>query len=517
MKTTGMKHQLEALRRMNGARWFGLFMEQGTGKTWTFLADIERYYIAGKIDAALIAAPSGVHENWVLREIPLHLEVPHVAKAWRAGMGKRERAQFERDLLTPARDGEPRPLRILAINYEAIARSKEALAFVLSFLNCTRAIFVCDESQRIKNPKSKTYEKVMAARPHAVARRIGTGTPIDKPQDIFAQMEFLESGLLGTDNYRAFMAEYAVLVDPRNPRTQEDWAMARRMQANPRMAFATIVARDEHTGLPMYRNLDRLRGFIAPHSYRVLKKDCLDLPPKVYQNHYFEMTSKQREAYERMETELRIQTQDGELTPVHALAKFGKLQQITSGFVFVPGQDEPMYIESENPRILSIVDRLEDIPGQKIVWARFREEIRALGNAFRDLNIPFVEYHGGIKKGERNESIDKFQGGEAEILLGVQKAGGVGLTLTAAATTIFCSNEFSALVRMQAEDRNHRKGSEIHDSILYIDSVARDSIDESIARAHQFKLSLAETIMGDRGIDLRGVGFEEQDEAAILV
>jgi hypothetical protein len=384
MKTAGMKAQLEALRKMNGAKWFALLMEQGTGKTWTFLADAERYYIADKIDAIAVIAPSGVHENWVLREIPIHLEVPHIAHYWRAGMGKRARALFERDLLTPTAPGEMKPLRILTMNFEAVARSKDAFQFLTMFMRSTRCLFVIDESQRIKNPKSKTTENVMKAMPHAIARRIGTGTPLDKPQDVFSQFQFLEDGLLGTSNYRAFMAEYAVLVDPKRTEpgskeraTDDDWAMAKKIKENPRLAWATIVARDPNTGLPMYRNLDRLRTLMQPHSYRVLKKDCLDLPPKVYQNHYFELTAQQRTAYDLMEQELRIQTQNGELTPVHRLAKFTKLQQITSGFIFVPGQEEPMFIGEENPRLLCIADRLQDLPGQTIIWARFREEIKA--------------------------------------------------------------------------------------------------------------------------------------------
>jgi SNF2 family DNA or RNA helicase len=507
-----MTQQIEALRRMAGAEWFALFMEQGTGKTWAYLADAERYYLDGKIDAIFVLAPSGVHENWVLREIPLHMDCNYVAHFWRSGMGKRARAALARDLLTPNSENK---LRIFTMNFEAMARSKEAFQFAVDFMQANRAIFVLDESQRIKNIKSATHKKVMEARPYARARRIGTGTPMDKPEDIFGQMQFLEPGLLGTSNYRAFMSEFAVIADA--SRTQpgsrelpiaEDWRLAAQIRENPRMAWSIQIARDEHTGLPMYRNLERLRKLIEPHAYRVLKKDCLDLPEKLYTNHYFELTPAQREAYELAEDELRVRSQDGTLTPIHKLSKFGKLQQITSGFVFVPGEPDPVYIGDRNPRLLAIMDRLEDLPGQKIIWARFREEISSLANLMRDSKIPFVEYHGGIGKNDRNEAIDKFQGGEAEVFLGVQKAGGVGLPLYAASNAMFCSNEFSALIRLQAEDRCHRKGSEIHESILYTDLVARDSIDESIARAHQFKMGLAACVLGDRGIDIRGINFD---------
>ena len=508
MKTQGMTQQIEALRRMSGKKWFALFMEQGTGKTWSFLADAERYYAVGKIDAMFVLAPSGVHENWVLREIPMHMDCNYIAKFWQSGMGKRAFAQFEKDMLTPTEPGEIRPLRILTMNYEEMATSKQAFEFACKFMRATKCIFVLDESHKIKTPESKsaTTRKVMKAKPLAVARRIGSGTPMDKPQDIFTQMQFLEDGLLGTDSFHAFMSEFAVLVDPVNPSRESDWAMRRQIKANPRLAWAIIVAKDDDTGLPMYRNLDKLNKLLEPHSYRVLKKDCLDLPPKQFTNHYFELTSEQRRAYTLLEEELRIETSDGRIKPIHALAKFGKLQQITSGFVIVPGEDELRYIGEENPRMDAIMRRLEDFPGKKIIWARFREEVAELKRRVIDAGIKMVEYHGGVKKGERNEAIEQFQNGDAQVMLGVQKAGGQGLTFTASNCTFFCSNEFSALARLQAEDRNHRIGT-VGDSVLYIDLVARDTIDEAIARAHQFKISLSAEILGDRGIDLRGAGL----------
>lgn len=85
MKTKGMTHQVTALARMAGRTAYALFMEQGTGKTWTLLADAERLYAAGKIDALLVVAPKGVHNNWVKREIPAHVDAHVVARAWRSG------------------------------------------------------------------------------------------------------------------------------------------------------------------------------------------------------------------------------------------------------------------------------------------------------------------------------------------------------------------------------------------------------------------------------------------------
>lgn len=497
MKTEPMSQQLTALERMDGRRWYALFMEQGTGKTWSFLADAERYHERDKIDGLLVFAPNGVHTNWVRREIPAHMDTSKLRFAsWRSGASLTYRRKLDA-ILQPARE-----LRVLTVNYQAL-RSASAREFVLAFLQSGRMMCVLDESQNIKNPNSATAKEIMKLRPHMVAVRIGSGTPMDKPDDIFSQFQFLKSGLLGTDNFPAFMAEFAVLADWKNPKNDSDWAMAKQVAKHPRMAWATIVARDDDTGRPMYRNLDRLNAIISQHSYRVLKKDCLDLPPKVYSSVYFDLTPEQQRAYELMEQLLRIELEDGSATSVSALASLVKLQQITSGYVVVPGREEPMYVGDKNPRISAVVDYIEDNvgSGKVIVWAKFREEVAALAAALTKAGRKVVQYHGDVKERDREAAIDNFQTGDADTFLGVQKAGGTGLTLTAAETTIYCSNEWSSMLRNQSEDRNHRKGTT--GTVVYIDVVATGTIDEAITKSHQWKTDLAATILGDRGLDLR--------------
>lgn len=497
MKTKGMSQQITALQLMDGKWRYALFMEQGTGKTWSFLADAERYHERGKIDGMMVFAPNGVHTNWVLREIPAHMCASRVVgAAWRSGANKEQTRQM-RKILEPSDK-----LRVMTMNYEAL-RGAGARAFAEEFLRSGRMIMVLDESQKIKNPTSDTTKQIMKLKPLAIARRIGSGTPMDKPADIFSQMEFLGSGLLGTDNFRAFVAEFAVLANWKDPKTSSDYAFARQVQKNPRMGFAQVIARDEDTGRPMYRDLDRLQKMVAKHSYRVLKKDCLDLPPKVYTNMYFELSPAQRAAYELMKEEFRIELENGEHTPVSALASLVKLQQITSGYVVVPGREELMRIDGTNPRIESLVEYASTVKGKIIVWARFREEVRALAAALTEAGWKVAEYHGDVKPADREKAIDGLQHGDITAFIGVQKAGGTGLTLTAAETTIYCSNEHSAIVRNQSEDRNHRKGTT--GTVVYCDMVAVGTIDESIAKAHQWKTDLAGTILGDSGMDLRGL------------
>jgi hypothetical protein len=329
MKTKAMAHQWQALQRMEGREAFALFMEQGTGKTWTLLADAERLYAQGKIDGLLVVAPNGVHTNWIKRELPAHMEGNILARSWRSGASAKHQRWVE-EIFTPRAEGAPSPLRILAVNIDAVV-TKKGYDFCERFLLSTRALIVVDESSRIKNPDTARTRALMRLRPLAVGARIASGTPITKaPTDVFAQMEFLESGLLGTTSHRAFVAEYADILPANHP------LMQNMMRRNPRAAFAQIVARNPD-GSPRWRNLEKLNKLLAPHSFRVLKKDCLDLPEKIYKTLTFELEPEQRRVYDKMAQENRIELDDRTELPVSELAALTKLQQITSGFLHLPG------------------------------------------------------------------------------------------------------------------------------------------------------------------------------------
>jgi SNF2 family DNA or RNA helicase len=486
MKTKGMSQQIEALRRMNGRTSFALFMEQGTGKTWTILADVERLYAAGKIDALLVIAPKGVHTNWVRREIPAHMDVPIVARAWKSGAGKRETAKLEA-LFAPREAGEPVPLRVLSMNIDAL-NTDAGMKFAMRFLRACRALLAIDESSRIKTPGNRRTLAAMRLRQMAEYARIASGTPITKaPGDVFAQMEFLESGLLGTTSFRAFYAEYAELMDKEHP------MMANMIKRNPKMAHAQIVKKNVD-GTPVWRNLDKLQRYLAPHSYRVLKKDCLDLPDKIYKNVYFDLDPKQQRAYDFMREELRVDLGDGMFETVRALAALNKLQQITSGFVMLPDR-EPMYIAEGNPRLAALMEIAEDAPGKFIVWARFKEEIKAIATGLAMLGFKCVEYHGEVNERDREIAVDRFQGGDADVFIGQPQSGGIGLTLTAAEWVIYFSNDYNLETRLQSEDRAHRIGTTKH--VVYTDIVAAETIDEKVAANLQLKKAMASLILGD--------------------
>lgn len=493
MKTKPMAHQKEGLRRMEGKRNFALFMEMGTGKTWTALADAERAYAAGKIDAVLVVAPKGVHINWVEREIPEHMEGEIIARYWTKTGGKAGRKHLE-EIFTPRAEGGVVPLRVFAINIDAI-NTKDGYTFAERFLRATRAIMIVDESSRIKNPDAKRTDRVVALGRLATARRILTGTPItNRPTDVFMQMEFLRSGMLGTTSYRAFVAEYTELMSNDHP------LMRNMIQSNPRAAFAQVPRKDE-MGRPIYKNLDKLQALLEPHSYRVLKSECLDLPEKIYRTQHFELTPAQLKVYQHLERQSRIVLEDGTISAVNRLAALAKLQQVTSGYVVVPvpGQEPEMrFVGEANPRLEALMELVEDFEddAQCIVWARFRPEVEAIVARLKAAGKVVVEYHGGVDEVGRKAAINAFQHERtAQFFVGTQQAGGIGLTLTAAEQMIYYSNSFDLELRLQSEDRAHRIGQ--RKNVVYTDLAAVGTIDRIIARALQRKKDVAAEVLGD--------------------
>lgn len=498
MKTTPFHFaQAECLRQMDGREYFALFCEQGTGKTWLFLADAEREYGRGTIEALLVVAPKGVDSNWVLTEIPMHLDVPHIARFYRSGASQKHKRSLE-DLFRLRAQGEVPPLRILTINIQALL-TKDGAQFARRFLSTFKAMMVVDESRRIKNPKSGRTKSVMQLKPLAAFRRIGTGTPVAlAPMDIFSQMEFLHSGLLGTTSYRAFVAEYAELLD-------EDNHLMKHIRQRIGNSFAKpqIVLRDENNN-PIWKNLDKLQKLIAPHSFRILKKDCLDLPPKIYQKRYFELSSAAQRVYNEIRDELRIVLgrEDFEEHPeaivVKHIASLVKLRQVTSGFVIPEKGAAPIYLEQGKSERLKLFEEVvEDLPegAQFLVFAQFKEELAALHESLTAAGISHAEYSGATRADARDKARAAFQVGQLRALILQTDTGGIGITLTAAEFVIFYSHNYDAEQRWQAEDRAHRIGTK--KAVIYIDLLALNTRDEAIMENALRKKALSAATLGD--------------------
>jgi SNF2 family DNA or RNA helicase len=103
-----------------------------------------------------------------------------------------------------------------------------------------------------------------------------------------------------------------------------------------------------------------------------------------------------------------------------------------------------------------------------------------------------VEYHGGVSAEDREKAIDDFQAGKITAFV-CNKAAYAGITLTAATTSIYFSMDYDNDIRSQSEDRNHRIGTT--QTVLYIDLVAEDTIDEEILKSLHMKNLVADHVI----------------------
>ena len=466
-KTKPYAHQLTALDKSWQKDEYGYFMEMGTGKSKVLIDNMALLYDKGQINAALIIAPKGVYRNWLSQEIPNHLpsHIEHKTVLWTALTSKTKDKEY-RQLFEIDYD-----LHILLMNVEALS-TKKGVEFAGKFLRCHKILMVIDESTTIKNPTAKRTKAILALSKEAKYRRILTGSPVTKsPLDLYSQCAFLNEHLLGFTSYYTFRNRYAHMIE-RN-------FGGRRVQ---------IVA--------SYRRLDELAEILKPFSYRVLKEDCLDLPPKIYMKREIELTDEQKKAYHTMKSMALAQVNGKIATAPHVLTQLMRLHQITCGHFKA---DDGTIQEFKNNRMGELLDLLEEIEGKVIIWANYvydiEQIVKTIGEEYGEDSI--VQYYGAIESKTRQKNIDKLQDPESKVrfFVGNPQTGGYGITLTGASNVIYYSNGYDLEKRLQSEDRAHRIGQK--KSVTYVDLIARGTVDEKIVKALRKKINIASAIMGE--------------------
>ena len=468
-KTKPYNHQKLALTKSWAEKTYALFMEMGTGKSKVLVDNLAILYEQAAIRGALIVAPKGVYKNWYDIELPVHLpdHINHTKVLWEPTNSKKK--QLELDTLFDNKGD----LKILIMNVEAFS-TKKGLDFAHSFLNMLagKALIGIDESTTIKNPTAKRTKNILTLGNLATYRRILTGSPVTKsPLDLYTQCMFLDKKHLGLDSYYSYRARYAHMVK-RN-------FGGRQVQI-----------------VDSYRRLDELAGKLDSFSYRVLKEDCLDLPPKVFTTRTVELSDEQKEQYVMMKKAAIAEHKGKLMSSATALTTLLRLHQITCGtFKADDGTVTPI----KNNRITALMDCVEEIEGKAIIWATYREDIKnivaALKKAYGEAST--VEYHGGVDATLRQNNIAQFQQvkGPTRFFVGNPQTGGYGITLTAANTVIYYSNNYDLEKRLQSEDRAHRIGQT--GSVTYVDLVAEKTIDERIIKSLKDKVNIANEIMGE--------------------
>jgi SNF2 family DNA or RNA helicase len=466
-KTKPFAHQLKALEMSWDKKVFAYFMEMGTGKSKVLIDNMSILYDKGYINGALIIAPKGVYKNWFDSEIPTHMPT-HIEKTmvlWESSAGKSKEKELD-TLFKSSFD-----LHVLIMNVEALS-TKKGKQFAEKFLSCHKTLMAIDESTTIKNPGAIRTKTIIDLGRNTKYKRILTGSPVTKsPLDLFTQCAFLDPWLFDHQSYYSFKTRYAI---------------TKQINVSGRMVQIVVG----------YRNLGELSDKLKPFSHRVLKDDCLDLPPKTYMKRTIQLSEEQSKVYKQMK-EIALATLNGKMTTTHnVITQLMRLHQITCGHF---KSDDGTTQTLKSNRLDELMDVLSEMEGKAVIWAHYRYDIEviveALKKEYGDKSV--VTYYGDTSTEDRQKAIKLIQDPKSEVrfIVGTPQTGGYGITLTGASTMIYYSNGYDLEKRQQSEARIDRIGQE--KPMTYIDIIAEGTVDEKIVKALRTKVNIATEVMGE--------------------
>jgi superfamily II DNA or RNA helicase len=324
---------------------------------------------------------------------------------------------------------------------------------------------ILDESQAIKNPASKVTKA--AGLLNAKHRLCMSGTPLQNNTfDVFAQMNFLNPGMLGTMEF--FRQEFAIPIDKFG---EQD--------------------RKEH-----------LKKILYPFILRRTKEQVAkDLPEKQEMILWCEMEDEQRKIYDAYRNDFRdkilgtIQEQGIQKSQLTILQGLMKLRQICDSPAILNEQEK---FENHSIKLDELAREIvENIGDHKaLVFSQFLGMLALIRAKLDELGVKYEYFDGSTSAPDREKAIQSFQNtDEVRVFLISLKAGGVGLNLTAADYVYIVDPWWNPAVEQQAIDRTHRIGQT--KNIFAYRMICRDTIEDKILSLQDKKRALAKDIISD--------------------
>ena len=412
--------------------------DMGLGKTVQALALLVSRAAQGP---ALVIAPASVTRNWVAETI-------RFAPTLRPRLLSNS---TEVNMFDDLQAGD-----LLIVSYGLLSFVEEEL------LAQTFATAVLDEAQAIKNPATKRAKLVF--RLNAEMRVATTGTPIENHLgELWSLFRYINPGLLG--GAAAFQEKYA------GP-----------------------IRRDEKTS-----RLDQLRRLVQPFILRRRKEAVLkELPPKTEINLTVELGSEERALYEALRRQAveEITTASAPAQRMIVLKQLTLLRQAACH----PRLVRPLSQLSSSKLDLvgETIRELIDNGHKALVFSQFVKHLALVEAWVKAAGISYCYLDGSTPGGKRQQQVDRFQRGEADLFLISLKAGGTGLNLTVADYVLHLDPWWNPAVEDQASDRAHRIGQDRPVTVYRF--VSAGTIEERILALHAEKRDLADQILS--GSDL---------------
>ena len=451
----GVDKGLEILTKLRG---LGIFFDPGLGKTLTSMTIVDTLIKEKEITNVVVVCPKTLYGTWQ-DQIREHTDFGPAFEFHATKLGQKE---YSTKLALSA------SVTFYLVNYESFRSPRPELVNYLNTV-ASRAVVILDESTKIKSPASQQTKGTKKLLSKFWGRIIMTGTEITKsPLDLFSQFEFLRSGIWGS-TWTNFKRRFAIMEDLYLPGGK---------------ITKKIVG---------FQNLHVLQQTVAPWIIRAKKEDCMDLPPKIFQNIPVEMSSEEWRVYQDLKKRLMAYLESGELITVdQKIALFTRFRTITGGWA-----DTKNPISDATPSKLStLIDFIEDDDKQAIIWCAFTHEIIMLTKELNKYG-KCVTYYGGDSQEVRQANFTAFTNRSARFFIANPATASLGLNLQHCSLQYFYSLPTKADDFGQALDRSHRIGTKTE--VVYrfllgvrngqnsIDWRVKALLDQSVDLLHAFQ------------------------------
>lgn len=388
----------------------------------------------------------------------------------------------------------------------------EALRLIPDLQNVLWFHVIGDEIHRIKNRKAQTSVNLKKL---WTEHKLGlSGTPADnRPDDLWSVLNWLWPRRFSA--FWPFRNEH-LLIKHHNegPCEAVDCETATGGYKYHKRAFDEIMGT---------ANVDVLMAQIEDFYTRRLKEDVWDeMPEKYFTDVYVDLEPGQRRAYEEMRQKMLAWVGKHEDEPVAApivVAQLMRLQQFAGAYARIDRikkrikdcescgtirwQDcqghykDVLKLNEPSSKLDAVMDIIMDNPTKQIgVFSNSKQMINMLAARLEKEKVTSSIYTGDVSNyAARDELVERFQQGERRIFAATIRAGGEGITLTAAHTGIMIDRDWSPSKNKQVHDRFHRIGQT--NAVQIINIVANDTIEPDRDKHIELKWSWLREILGD--------------------
>lgn len=430
------KHQKEGIEFLKEKGTAILADEMGLGKTR------QAIIAAGEkgADTTLVICPASLKINW---EREIHMIYPEDEVVVLSGGDVEE-----------ARDALTLNTSWIVINYDILDKHKEWISEKVKVGDIETVIL--DEAHYMKDTKTIRTKASLEIVKDAKQVYLLTGTPvINRPIELFSLLRAVKHPL-------AWDKEKPLSTLRKEYGKRYCGAYFHRLGYSGRGFWDESGA----TRLPELREMTR-SVFL-----RRTKAEVLDLPPKIVSVVPCALSADDQRAYDvAWDAYLEWVASHpegkdlGNILTAQALIELGKLKQVCS--------------LSKVSRITQDIENAVEQGQKVIVFSQYTGTINAMAEAMKKAKIEYVTLTGQDDADSRQEAVDSFQNDEeCKVFIANIKAGGIGITLTAASIVMFADMDWSPEIHRQAEDRAHRIGQTGTVNIYYY--IADGTIEEDI-------------------------------------